>query len=147
MMVSFIHGSCDGLLVEHVLGKGEDDGPRPPGHGGVEGVAHVFRNAARIVDLGDPLGELPEHAAVVDLLECLAIENVTAGLADEEQDRRRILEGGVDADRGMRRAGATVQLRGNQPEIGELARAARTRTRENIAIDVPARGRHAPHWL
>src|SRR5687768_18156118 len=38
-----------------------------------ERARHHLRNASRIVDLGDPFGELAEHAAKVDFLERLAL--------------------------------------------------------------------------
>src|SRR3954466_11162760 len=99
-------GLRDRLLLEHVLRKREHHGPRPPRHRRVEGVAHIFRDAPRVVDLRHPLGELSEHPPEIDLLERLAIEEIATGLTDEEDDRRRILEGRVDAYRRMRGSGA-----------------------------------------
>ena len=113
-------GLRHGLFGEHVLGKGEDHGSRPPRHRRVESVAQVLRDAARVVHLRDPFGELAEHAPVVDLLECLAIEDVAAGLSDEEQERRRVLEGGVDAHRGVGRARASRD-EGDAGAAGELS--------------------------
>src|SRR5437870_2906388 len=69
----------------------------------MEGVAHVFGDAARVVDLRGPLRDVPEHAAVVDLLERLAVGEGARHLTGEEDERRRILGGGVDADRRVRR--------------------------------------------
>src|SRR3546814_21009642 len=61
-------------------------------------------DAPGVIDLGHPLGELAEHAAVVDLLERLALGHVAPDLADEEDHRRRILEGDMDAGAGAGRA-------------------------------------------
>ena len=72
----------------------------------MERVADVFGNAFRPVDLCDPLGDRPEHLAVIDLLERLAVDEVPADLADAEHHRRRILEGDVDAGAGVGRAGS-----------------------------------------
>ena len=58
----------------------------------------------------DPLGEAEragaEHLPVVDLLERLAVALLARHLADEHDQRRRVLERGVDADRGVARARA-----------------------------------------
>src|SRR3546814_4559251 len=77
---------------------------RAPRGGGVEGTADHLRDAPGVIDLGHPLGELAEHAAVVDLLERLALGHVAPDLADEEDHRRRILEGDMDAGAGAGRA-------------------------------------------
>src|SRR4029453_7243279 len=47
----------------------------------------------------------PNMRRVIPLLEGLALDLVARHLADEENHRRRILEGGVDADRGVGGAG------------------------------------------
>jgi hypothetical protein len=44
---------------------------------------------------------LAEHAAEIDFLEGFAFNHVVADLADEQNHRRRILERGVNADRGI----------------------------------------------
>jgi hypothetical protein len=49
-----------------------------------------------------------EHAPVVDLLECLAIDHVAPNLPDEQDHRRRILRRSVDADTGVRRTRTRV---------------------------------------
>ena len=58
----------------------------------MEGVADIFGNAGRVLDLGDPFGHLTEHAAVVDFLERLALDLMAGDLADEQDHRRRILK-------------------------------------------------------
>ncbi len=73
-----------------------------------------------VVDLLDPLRHRAEHVAVVDLLERLPAHHVAADLADQEDQRRRVLEGGVDAAGGVRRAGAARDHADARP-AGELA--------------------------
>src|SRR6266849_8200407 len=63
-----------------------------------------FGHAGGIVDLRHPLGELAVHTAKVDLLECAALDIGTRDLPDEQDHRRRILEGGVHTDAGVGRA-------------------------------------------
>src|SRR3546814_15825091 len=71
---------------QHVLRQGQHHRARAPRGGGVEGTADHLRDAPGVIDLGHPLGELAEHAAVVDLLERLALGHVAPDLADEEED-------------------------------------------------------------
>ena len=71
----------------------------------MERMTQIFRYATRIIDLRDPLGHLAEHASIVDFLEGLAVQMLTRALADQQDHRRRILERGVHAYRGVRRAG------------------------------------------
>ena len=65
-------------------------------------------SARRIVDLGDPFGERAEHRAVVDLLERLALAHAARDLADEQDHRRRILLGDVDAGEALVAPGPRV---------------------------------------
>jgi hypothetical protein len=60
--------------------------------------------ARGVVGLGDPLRHRAEDAPVVELLECLAADRRAGYLADEQEHRRRVLEGGRDTDRGVHRA-------------------------------------------
>ena len=57
-----------------------------------------------LVDLRHPLGERPEHLPVVDLLEGLALHHLAADLADDQDQRRRVLKGRVHTTRRVRRA-------------------------------------------
>ena len=75
---------------------------------------------ARVVDLGHPFGQRLEHPAVVDFLEALAVGFVERDLADEQQQRRRILEGDVHADGAVAGAGAAGDEGGGRA-AGELA--------------------------
>ena len=74
--------------------------------------------------LADPLGQAEragaEHLPVVDLLEGLAVALVARDLADEQDHRRRVLERGVHADRGVGRARAARHEADARP-AGELA--------------------------
>ena len=90
----------------------------------MEGLAHQLGQAPRIVDLRHPFRERAEHAPVIHFLECLALGLVARHLADEEDHRRRILERGMDADRGVGGAGSA----GDEADAGlagELAVALR----------------------
>ena len=109
-----------GFLDEHVLREREHDGSRAPGGGDVEGARDELGDPVRIVDLLDPLRHRAEHVAVVDLLERLPAHHVAADLADQEDQRRRVLEGGVDAAGRVRRAGATRD-HADAGTAGELA--------------------------
>ena len=72
----------------------------------MEGAADEFRDARRVVDLGRPFGDRREHAAIVDLLEGLALGLIAGHLSHEQDHRRRVLHGGVNADGGVTGAGA-----------------------------------------
>ena len=63
---------------------------------------NVFWNPLSAVDLRDPLGKRCEHRAVIHFLEAFAVTGMTGDLADEQDHRRRILEGRVHADRRVR---------------------------------------------
>ena len=93
-----------GLLDEHVLREGEDDGTGAPGRGDVERARHELGDPVGALDLRHPLGERPEHLPVVDLLEGLALHHLAADLADDQDQRRRVLKGRVHTTRRMRRA-------------------------------------------
>ena len=94
-----------GFLDEHVLREREHDRPRAAGGGDVESARDELGNPAGIVDLLDPLRHRPEHVPVVDLLECLPAHHRAADLADQEDQRSGVLEGGVDAPGGVCRTG------------------------------------------
>ena len=61
---------------------------------------------ARIVDPRRPFGDRREEGREVDFLEALAVAVAAGDIADEQDHRRRILEGDVDAGAGVGRAGA-----------------------------------------
>ena len=56
---------------------------------------------AGIVDLGRPFGHRAEHGAIVEFLKRLALAHVACDLADEHDDRRRILARDVNAGRSI----------------------------------------------
>ena len=123
-----------GRRRQHVFGQRQDDRPGPALHRDVIGAADVFGQAVGVVDLADPLGEAErsgtEHLPIVDLLERLAIALAARHLADEEDHRRRVLERGVQADRGVARAGPAGHEAEPRPaaelalRFGHVARAA-----------------------
>ena len=92
-------------LGQHVLGQRDDHRAGAAAGRGVEGARDDLGDARRIVDLGRPFGHGAEHRAVVELLERLALAHVARDLADEQDHRRRILLGDVDAGRGVGGAG------------------------------------------
>jgi hypothetical protein len=63
-------------IGQHVFRQRQHDRARPAVGGAVEGLAHQFRNAVRIVDLGHPFHHRAIHAAEVDFLEGLALDLV-----------------------------------------------------------------------
>ena len=73
--------------------------------------------------LTHPLGHAEragaEHLAVVQFLEGLAVALVAGHLADEQHQRRRVLEGGVDPDRRVAGAGSAGD-EGHSGLAGEL---------------------------
>ena len=89
------------LVDEHVLGQRQDHRAGSSRRRHRERAGHELRDPRGALDLGDPLRHRVEHPAVVDLLERLAILHVAADLADQEDQRRRVLVGRVDADRGV----------------------------------------------
>ena len=135
----------------HVLGQRQHDRAGTPVHRGVEGMAHHLGDAARIADLGRPFRGVAEHLLDVDLLEGLALARFAGDLADEEDERRRILKGGMDADHGVARAGpARHQADAGPPGhlavgLGHVAGAdlvARSNQADRVAR-VPQRVEHA----
>ena len=69
----------------------------------MKGARHEFGQIGGRFRLLHPLGEGPEHAPVIDLLEGLASGEGARNLADQEDHRRRVLKGRVHADRGVAR--------------------------------------------
>ncbi len=103
----------------HVFGQGEHDRPRTAAGGDLEGARNKLRDALSLVDLRDPLCHRAEHASIVDLLEGFAFGEVVADLADEQDDRGRILERRVNADGRVGRTRATRD-EGHTGLTGEL---------------------------
>jgi hypothetical protein len=112
-------GHCR-LGKQRVLGKGEHYRAGPPGHRGVESMAHVLGDALDAVDLRHPLRHLPVHAPVIDLLERFALGEFVRHLADEHHHRRRVLEAGMHADGAVGGAG-TARHEEHARLAGELA--------------------------
>jgi hypothetical protein len=66
----------------------------------------IFGDPAGVVDPRHRLGERREHRAEVHFLESFPVAVGASDVADEQDHRGRILEGGVDADRCVGRARA-----------------------------------------
>ena len=95
-----------GGVAQHVLGQRDDDRAGAAGGRDLERLVEQLGDALGHVDLRHPFGERRVHLAEIDLLEGLAVDLVARHLADQHDHRRRILERGVDADRGVAGAGA-----------------------------------------
>ena len=107
-------------IGQHVLGQGDHHRSRPAGGGNREGTRDEFRDARRVVDLDRPFRDAAEKALVVDLLPGLALLDAARDLADEQDHRRGILHGDVDA--GRRIGGArTARDEANAGPAGKLA--------------------------
>ena len=90
----------------HVFRQREHHRSGASRHRKVERVTHHLRHALGAVDLSDPFRHLAVHAPVVDLLECLALGHLVVDLADEQDQRCRVLECRVNADARVGRARA-----------------------------------------
>jgi hypothetical protein len=93
-------------FAQHVLGERQHHRAGTAGHGHREGAVDEFGDTGRVVDLGHPLGEFGEGAAVFDFLKGLAFAGVALDLADEQDHRDRILARDVQACGGVGGAGA-----------------------------------------
>ena len=95
-----------GGVAQHVLGQRDDDRTGAAGGRDLERLVQQLGHPLGHVDLRHPFGERCVHLAEIDLLERLAVDLVARHLADQHDHRGRILERGVDADRGVAGAGA-----------------------------------------
>ena len=95
-------------VVSMSSGSTSTTGPGRPCSAVWKARADVLGQAVGVVHLADPLGHAQragaEHLAVVEFLERLAVALVAGHLADEQDHRRGVLEGGVHADAGIGRA-------------------------------------------
>lgn len=91
---------------QHVLRQHYHHRAGAAADGTLEGLGELLGHTPGVVDLHHPLGQRRVHLPVVDFLEGLAAELVAGHLADEQQHRRGVLEGGVHAHRGVGGAGA-----------------------------------------
>ena len=107
-------------LHEHVFRKRQDDRSGPARRGDREGPREELGDANGVVDLGRPFGLTVEDPVDVHLLERLTATGAAGDLAHEQDHRRRVLERRVDADRRVRRAGASRDEAETRP-AGELA--------------------------
>ena len=94
--------------LEHILRQRNHDRPRQPRGRDLKRPQHGLGSAGGIRDLRDPLRDAAEHAPVVDLLEGTPPQILRRDLADQQDERHRILLRGMHRDRGVRRAGAAA---------------------------------------
>ena len=108
------------LVDQHVLRQREHDRTGPAVHARWKAwlISSGMRRASSI--WVDPLGHLAVHAAVVDLLERLAVRRLARHLADQQDHRRRILEAGMHSDAGIGGAG-TARHEADAGLAGQLA--------------------------
>ncbi len=95
-----------GLYRLHVFGQRQHDRPGAAAGRYLKCARHKLRHAICAIDLRDPFGHLAEHAAVIDFLKRFTFDEIVADLADEQNQRRRVLMCDVNADRGVGRAGS-----------------------------------------
>ena len=140
-----------GHLREHVFGQDQHHRAGPAVHGRGKGAGDVFGNAVGVVNALDALGKAfgagAKEAAVVHLLEGLAVTAVTGDVAHQQNHGRGVLKGRVNADRGI---GGTRPPRdhANAWAAGELAvglghEGGATFLAANDKFDLPLTGMHA----
>ena len=95
-----------GALAQHVLGQRDDNRAGAARTRDLKRLVQQLGHALGHVDLRHPFGERRVHLAEIDFLKRLAVDLVARDLTDQHDHRRRILVRGMDADRGVARAGA-----------------------------------------
>ena len=95
-----------GPVGQHVFGQRDHHRAGAALQGDVESARHEFRDAGRIVDLDHPFGDRAEEGPVIHLLEGAAPAHAALDLADEQDQRHRIMLGDVDTMGGVGGAGA-----------------------------------------
>ena len=108
------------LSVSTSSGRAMTTGPGRPDVATAKARVTISGMRAGVVDLHRPFGDAAEEALVVHLLPCLALPDAARHLADEQDDRRGILHGDVDAGRGIGGAGA-ARHQADAGLAGELA--------------------------
>ena len=98
--------STSASLGQDIFGQRHHHRPGPALHRDAKRARDQFGHARGAIDLDHPLGDRPEHLLVVELLERLALAHAALDLADEHDQRRRILRRDVDAVGAVHRAGA-----------------------------------------
>ncbi len=101
-------------------GSASTTGPGPPARRHRVRAREHLGDPLGVVDLERPLRHRPEHGLVVELLEGLAPALLARHLPDQHQQRRRVLLGGVDAGRRVRRPRA-ARDEAESRAAGELA--------------------------
>jgi len=114
------HVGDRGAAPERVLGQRQHHRTGTPAGGHRVGSRHELGDPVGAVDLGHPLGHLAEHAAVVDLLECLALVEVITNLTDEQDHRCGVLKRRMHRDARIGRARA-ARDKANAGLAGQLA--------------------------
>ena len=92
-------------LGQHLLGQADDDGTRPAGHRGVQGIGDHLGGLVGIIEDEDLLRRRAEPPGEVELLEGLPTAVGGGDEADEDDERGRVLVGGVDGGHDVRGTG------------------------------------------
>ena len=92
---------------EDLFGQTDDDGTGPPGRGGVHGVDDHLGGLIGVIEGEHLLRGRGEPAVQIEFLEGFAAAMIGGDEADEDDERGRILVGGVDSDLDVRRTGTT----------------------------------------
>ena len=136
-----------GARRQHVLGQREHDRAGAPARRHRVGAREHLGDARGVVELERPLRHRAEDGLVVELLEGLAPALRARDLADEQDQRRRVLARGVHAGRGMGRArsagdhaepGTAGQLAVGVGRVGGGALVAAVDDAEAVAVLVEA---------
>ena len=98
-----------------VLGQDHHDRPGPTGQRQPDRSRRALGHVRPGLRLEHRLGDGRVHPVVVDLLERLLPLGVRRHVADQEEDGRRVLHGGVDPDRGVGRPRPAGHERGGGP--------------------------------
>ena len=123
-----------GALAQHVLRQGNDDRAGAARGRDLKRLVQQFGHALGHVDLRHPFGERRVHLAEIDFLKRLAVDLVARDLPDQHDHRGRILVRGMDADRGVARAGAA----GHEQHAGLAGQLAVSLGHEGRAALLPA---------
>ena len=107
-------------LDQDLLGQAHDHGTRPAGHGGVHGIGDHLGGLIGVIESEDLLGRRREPAVQVEFLEGLATSLGGGDEADEHDERRSVLVGGVDGDHDVRGTG-TAGDHGDPGDAGHAA--------------------------
>ncbi len=116
-------GSACVDAVNTSSGSTDHDRARRSGGGDLQGAQHRLLDTGGIGNFDHPFRDGAEHLPVVDLLECIAAQVACGDLADQQEERHRVLLRGVHGDRRIAGAGSAADAGDagpmRQPGIGQ----------------------------